>query len=308
MIDSLLFDYGWLGVATVIWIGLCVGSFLNVVIYRLPVMLHRQWHAEAREFLESEAHGSQDVKPATIPAAAAATDSTAAAAPEAAFNLMVPRSRCPQCGHQIRAWENIPVVSWLALRGRCSQCANPIPVRYPLVELLTGILSVAVVATFGFTWIGMAALLFTWVMVALTFIDYDTQLLPDQITLPLVWLGLVVNVGGGFVDPATSIIGAVAGYLFLWSIYWGFKLITGKEGMGYGDFKLLAAVGAWLGWQVLPATLLIAAGVGLIYALGSSIARRRQPGQPIPFGPFLAIAGWIALVERDRVMALFLPG
>jgi len=314
MMGSALLAYGWLGLALVVWVGLCVGSFLNVVIYRLPVMLNRQWHAEASAFLESEAAetaGTAEADGSEPLARVGEDDGQASAVPvesEAPFNLMVPRSRCPQCGHQIRAWENIPVVSWLALRGRCSQCAHPIPVRYPLVELLTGIASVVVVAAFGFTWLGLAALVFTWVLVALTFIDYDTQLLPDQLTLPLVWMGLLVNVGGGFIDPTTAIVGAVAGYLFLWSIYWGFKLVTGKEGMGYGDFKLLAAIGAWLGWQVLPATLLIAAGVGLVYALATSLAGRRQAGQPIPFGPFLAIAGWIALIERDRVLALFIPG
>jgi leader peptidase (prepilin peptidase) / N-methyltransferase len=298
--DSALLAYGWLGLALTVWIGLCVGSFLNVVIYRLPVMLNRQWHAEASEFLAAEsAAAAGEAETGQPPADARETEP---------FNLMVPRSRCPKCGHQIRAWENIPVLSWLALRGRCSQCANPIPVRYPLVELVTGIASVAVVAAFGFSWLALAALAFTWILLALTFIDYDTQLLPDQLTLPLLWLGLLVNVAGGFVDPATAIIGAAAGYLFLWTIYWGFKLLTGKEGMGYGDFKLLGAIGAWLGWQVLPATMLIAALVGLAYALATSLTGRRQSGQPVPFGPFLAIAGWIALMERDRVVAFFLPG
>lgn len=300
--DDALLAYGWLGLALVVWIGLCVGSFLNVVVYRLPVMLNRQWHAEANEFLQAEAAGSGEGR---TDARVAAPASTATNEP---FNLMVPRSRCPKCGHQIRAWENIPVLSWLALRGRCSQCSNPISVRYPLVELVTAIASVVVVAGFGFTWLGFAALLFTWVLLALTFIDYDTQLLPDQLTLPLLWLGLLVNVGGGITDPATAIIGATAGYLVLWSVYWAFKLTTGKEGMGYGDFKLLGAIGAWLGWQVLPGTLLLAALVGLAYALALSLAGRRASGQPIPFGPFLATAGWIALIERDSLVRFFLPG
>ncbi len=300
--DSALLAYGWPALIMLVWLGLCVGSFLNVVIYRLPVMLNRQWHADAAEFLAAEAAAPAGTRQ---PADGATGGSAGSGAP---FNLMVPRSRCPNCGHQIRAWENIPVVSWLVLRGRCSQCANPIPVRYSLVELVTGIASVAAIATFGFGWLGFAALVFTWVLLALTFIDYDTQLLPDQLTLPLLWMGLLVNVGGGFTDPATAIVGAAAGYLFLWSIYWGFKLLTGKEGMGYGDFKLLAAIGAWFGWQVLPATMLIAAAVGLVYALAMSMVGRRESGQPVPFGPFLAIAGWIALIERDSLVAFFLPG
>jgi leader peptidase (prepilin peptidase)/N-methyltransferase len=305
--DDALLAYGWLGLAAAIWLGLCVGSFLNVVVYRLPVMLNRQWRAEATEFLEGEAAAASSAA-STGSAVAPASDHPATPEAGAPFNLMVPRSRCPNCGHQIRAWENVPVLSWLALRGRCSACANPIPVRYPLVELLTGIVSIVVLATFGFTWIGAAALGFTWILLALTFIDFDTQLLPDQLTLPLLWFGLLVNVLGGFTEPATAIVGAAAGYLCLWSIYWGFKLLTGKEGMGYGDFKLLGAIGAWLGWQVLPATLMIAACVGLVYALGASIAGRRQSGHPIPFGPFLAVAGWIALIQRDRVLTLFVPG
>jgi leader peptidase (prepilin peptidase)/N-methyltransferase len=289
--DSALLTYGWLGIAAAAWLGLCVGSFLNVVIYRLPVMLNRQWQAEATEFL-------------------AGTDSTAAPGGDetsaAPFNLMVPRSRCPQCGHPISAIENVPVLSWLALRGRCRRCAQPIPVRYPLVELLTGIVSVVVVATFGFTWLGLAALAFTWTLLALAFIDFDTQLLPDQITLPLLWAGLLVNVVGGFTSPVAAIIGAVAGYLLLWSVYWAFKLLTGKEGMGYGDFKLLAALGAWFGWQVLPGTLLVAALAGLAFALGASVLGRRAAGQPVPFGPFLAIGGWFALIGRDQVLAPFI--
>jgi len=276
--------YGWLGVLGAAWLGLCVGSFLNVVIYRMPLMLQRQWEAEAKHILQGEAPGA-DMAP---------------------FNLLVPRSRCPHCDRQIKAWENLPVVSWLALRGRCAGCGGRIGVRYPVVELLTGFLTLAVIALFGFTWPGLAALLFTWSLLALTFIDYDTQLLPDQLTLPLVWLGLLVNLQGGFTDIHSAIVGAVAGYLFLWSIYWAFKLVTGKEGMGYGDFKLLAAIGAWLGWQVLPATMLIAAGVGLLYALATSLLGQRERSQPIPFGPFLAIAGWVSLVQRDTVLRLFL--
>jgi leader peptidase (prepilin peptidase) / N-methyltransferase len=279
-----LLAYGWLGLILAVWVALCVGSFLNVVIYRLPVMLERQWHADARHIL----HGDE------------------ALAQEEPFNLMVPRSRCPACQTAIPAWHNIPVVSWIVLRGRCAACGTAISLRYPAVEAITALCSLAVLALFGFTWLGLAALIFTWIMLALTFIDYDTQLLPDQLTLPLLWLGLITNLFGGFTDANTAIVGAVAGYLFLWSTYWGFKLLTGKEGMGYGDFKLLAAIGAWLGWQVLPATVLIAAGVGLVYALATSLLGKREAAQPIPFGPFLAIAGWVCLVQRDTVLRLFL--
>jgi leader peptidase (prepilin peptidase) / N-methyltransferase len=280
-----LLEYGWLALLLALWAALSVGSFLNVVIYRLPAMLQRQWEREARHIL----HGDDGIGPAAEP-----------------FNLVVPRSRCPECQAPITAWQNVPVVSWLVLRGRCARCGASIPVRYPLVEALTALCSLLVLAVFGFTWLGLAALIYTWVLLVLTFIDYDTQLLPDQLTLPLLWLGLITNVMGGFVTPTDAIVGAVGGYLFLWATYWGFKLITGKEGMGYGDFKLLAAIGAWLGWQVLPATILVAAVVGLIYAVMTSLTGRRGKAQPIPFGPFLAIAGWACLLERDTVLALFL--
>ena len=279
-----LLTYGWLGLALAVWVGLCVGSFLNVVIYRFPLMLQRQWESEAHSILHAD-----------IPA------------PERPpFNLMVPRSRCPQCQAPIAAWHNVPVVSWLLLRGKCARCGAPIPMRYPLVEALTALCSIAVLALFGYTWLGLAALLYTWILIALTFIDYDTQLLPDQLTLPLLWLGLITSSLGGFTDLQSAVAGAVAGYLFLWSTYWAFKLLTGKEGMGYGDFKLLAAIGAWLGWQVLPATVLVAAGVGLIYALFTSATGKRESAQPIPFGPFLAIAGWVCMAQRDTVLRFFL--
>jgi leader peptidase (prepilin peptidase)/N-methyltransferase len=283
MAETLL-AYGWAGLVLAFWVALCVGSFLNVVIYRLPVMLERQWEAEARTVLEG-----REPTPEQVP-----------------FNLMTPRSRCPSCRAPVLAWQNVPVVSWLVLRGRCASCGTPISARYPLVELLTAFLSLAVLALFGYTWLALAALVFTWMLVALTFIDYDTQLLPDQLTLPLLWVGLVTNLLGGFTDLESAVVGAVAGYLFLWSTFWGFKLITGKEGMGYGDFKLLAAIGAWLGWQVLPATVLIAAAVGLLYAVLTAATGSRESTQPIPFGPFLAVAGWVCLVERDTVLALFL--
>ena len=285
MFDELL-TFGWAGLVMLTWLGLAVGSFLNVVVYRLPVMLNREWTAQAREQLE------------------VSTDTATADAP---FNLLVPRSRCPGCGHMITARENIPVVSWLWLKGKCAGCGASISRRYPIVELLTGIMTLAVIATFGFTWLGAAALGYTYTLIALTFIDFDTQLLPDQMTLPLVWAGLLVNLyDNGMTDIQSAIVGAIAAYLFLWTTFWAFKLLTGKEGMGYGDFKLYAAIGAWLGWQVLPAVILIAAIAGLVFAVSSMFAKSLERDQPIPFGPFLAVAGWIALIWRSDLLTLFL--
>ncbi len=279
--------YGWQGLTLLVWIALCVGSFLNVVIYRLPVMLDREWRQQAHELLELPNGGRE---------------------PPAPFNLMTPRSRCPHCGHQIRAWENIPVLSWLIQRGKCTACHAPISIRYPSIEVLTALCSVAVVFVFGFTWLGLFACLFTWMVVALVFIDYDTTLLPDQITYPLLWLGLIANTfTTGIVSVQDALIGAIAGYLFLWSTYWGFKLLTGKEGMGYGDFKLLAALGAWLGWQALPSIILLAAASGLLYAVVRMVTAKQSRSEPIPFGPFLGIAGWVTLVFRDNVLAVFAP-
>ena len=292
MTDTLL-TFGWTGLILALWVALCVGSFLNVVIYRLPVMLNRQWQADARAFLDQD----------SAQAGTASED-------QETFNLATPRSRCPACGAQIKAWQNIPVLSWLILRGKCGNCAAPISARYPAIELLTGLATLAVLYVFGFTWLGLAASLYTWVLIAATFIDFDTQLLPDQLTLPLLWLGIIVNMTdgfgvGGIVDLHSALIGAMAGYLFLWTTYWAFKLITGKEGMGYGDFKLLAAIGAWLGWQIIPGAILIAAVTGLLYAMVSSLRGKRAAGNPIAFGPFLAVAGWVCLVNRDTVLSFF---
>ncbi|MGA0839096.1 MAG: prepilin peptidase [Pseudomonadales bacterium] len=278
MADGIL-AWGWLGLAGVVWIGLSVGSFLNVVIHRLPIMLERQWRQD-----------------------------TTGAVDDTPFNLAVPRSRCPHCGHTIRVHENIPVVSWLVLRGRCANCKHPISVRYPVVELIAALLAVIVIATFGFTPFALGALAYTWALIALTGIDFDTQLLPDAVTLPLLWLGLLfASLGQGLVSAADAILGAAIGYGLLWALYWGFRLATGKEGMGYGDFKLFAAIGAWLGWQVLPGVLLIAAAGGLAWALALSLIGRRDAGQPIAFGPFLALGGWIALIGRDTVVAILQP-
>lgn len=275
---EILLSHGWLAMIFFAWVALAVGSFLNVVIYRLPVMLQRQFILDAKEAL-SLPTGSTDKQ----------------------FNLAVPDSHCPSCGHAITALENVPVFSWLLLRGRCSACRAPINARYPLVELITLVLSVIVLMQFGFSPLGYAACLFTWILLAATMIDYDTMLLPDQLTLPLLWLGLIVNLSLGYTPLDSAIIGAVAGYLLLWTTYWGFKLITGKEGMGYGDFKLLAALGAWLGWQMLPAILLIASISGLAWALVQMLMKNMRREDPMPFGPYLAVAGWLALVAREPV-------
>lgn len=275
----------WLYLSLVFLFSLMVGSFLNVVIHRLPIMMERDWHAEYTDYFGD--HTSP------IPATGC-------------YNLMVPRSRCPHCDHPIGALENIPLLSWLWLRGRCRNCRAPISPRYPLVELLTALLSVAVAATLTPGWGTLAALVLTWVLVALTFIDLDKMLLPDQLTLPLLWGGLLFNLPGGFVPLADAVIGAMAGYLVLWALYWAFKLLTGKEGMGYGDFKLLAALGAWLGWQALPIVLLLSSLVGAAIGIGLILLRNHHQGKPIPFGPYLAIAGWIALLWGDSITRWYL--
>ncbi len=251
--------------------GIMVGSFLNVVIHRLPKMMERTWHQQCAE-LRGE---STDDLPA--------------------FNLVTPRSTCPQCGHKITLLENIPIISYVFLRGYCSQCHARIPLRYPIIEMLAGIMSGLTAWYFGFGLAAIAALIFIWTMMALTFIDLDTQLLPDTITLPLLWIGLLFNLSDGFVDIHSAIIGAVAGYLALWTIYWSFKLTTGKEGMGYGDFKLLAAIGAWLGWQMLPLVLLFSSFVGGIVGISLVILKKYHRNTAIPFGPYLAGGGIIAL-------------
>jgi leader peptidase (prepilin peptidase)/N-methyltransferase len=266
-------------------VGLCVGSFLNVVIHRLPKMLERGWRAQCVEL-------SGEPPPELPP-----------------YNLITPRSQCPACGHRIPALENIPVVSFLFLRGRCSACAAPISARYPIVELLTGALTVAAVLRFGVTPAAAAACLFLWSLIALTFIDFDTQLLPDTITLPLLWGGLLANVAG-FVPGVSlrdAVIGAIAGYVALWTIYWLFKLIRGKEGMGYGDFKLLSALGAWLGWQMLPLIVLLSSFVGAIIGIGLVVFKGRDHQIPLAFGPYLAIAGVIALFFGRSLISLYLP-
>ncbi|MFM5180583.1 A24 family peptidase [Aeromonas veronii] len=274
----------WLYFSLVFLFSLMIGSFLNVVIHRLPIMLEREWQAEYRGYFSPD-------EEATTPER---------------YNLMVPRSACPHCGHAITALENIPLLSWLWLKGRCRDCQAPISARYPLVELLTALLSLAVAMVITPGWGTLAALLLTWVLVALTFIDLDKMLLPDQLTLPLLWGGLLFNLAGGFIPLADAVIGAMAGYLVLWSLYWAFKLLTGKEGMGYGDFKLLAALGAWLGWQALPIILLLSSLVGAVIGISLIALQKHHQGKPIPFGPYLAIAGWIALLWGDTITRWYL--
>jgi len=277
-------------------LSLLVGSFLNVVIHRLPIMLDRQWRAQAKDMLADPA------------APAPHTERE----PER-YNLVVPRSACPHCGAPILAHQNIPVVSWLLLGGKCANCKARISPRYPIVELVTAILSVAVVWRFGWHWQSVAALFLTWALVALTVIDFDHQILPDVITLPLLWLGLLASLAWGDMlappipaDPSSAILGAAAGYLSLWSVYWAFKLLTGKEGMGYGDFKLFAALGAWMGWQMLPLILLLSAFTGAVVGIALIVARGRDRNIPIPFGPYLAAAGWIALMWGPQIVGGYL--
>ncbi len=264
-------------------IGLLIGSFLNVVVYRLPLMMQRDWQAQAREILELP-----ELPDAPL------------------FNLILPNSRCPHCGHEIRPWENIPLISYLFLRGKCSSCKAPISLRYPLVELACGLLSAYVAWHFGFGWQTAGMLLLTWGLLAMSLIDADHQLLPDALVLPLLWLGLIANYFGLFTSLEAALWGAIGGYLSLWSVYWLFKLVTGKEGMGYGDFKLLAALGAWLGWQSLPMILLLSSLVGAAVGISLVLLRRHAREVPLPFGPYLAAAGWIALVFGDTITQVYL--
>lgn len=258
-------------VGTCLVVGLAVGSFLNVVIHRLPIMMDRDWRAQCAE-LRGEPLPQQEP-----------------------FGLALPRSRCPQCGHAITAAENVPVISYLLLRGRCRACKGRISPRYPMVEILCGLLFAGAALHFGLGPKAVAAMLFLAALIALTGIDFDKQLLPDDITLPLMWAGLLVNLFGTFTDLRSAVIGAAAGYLSLWAVYWGFKLATGKEGMGYGDFKLLAAIGAWLGWTLLPLVILLSSFVGAVVGIALIVLARQGREVPIPFGPYLATAGAIAL-------------
>jgi leader peptidase (prepilin peptidase) / N-methyltransferase len=281
----------WLAITAGFVFSLLVGSFLNVVIHRIPIMLEREWTEQAAEFQ------SNDVETANALAVKAGTYQR--------FNLVTPRSRCPNCNHAISALENIPVISWLYLRGKCASCKAPISARYPTIELLTGVLGGLAIALYGATWAGLGALILCWALIALTFIDFDTQLLPDSITMPLLWIGLVFNLYAVFTPLKDAVVGAIVGYLVLWLVYWAFKLVTGKEGMGYGDFKLLAALGAWFGWQKIPAIILLSSVVGAVVGIALMIAAKRGKEVPIPFGPYLAGAGFLALFFGATVNRLF---
>jgi leader peptidase (prepilin peptidase)/N-methyltransferase len=270
-----------------LFLGLVIGSFLNVVAYRLPQMMQRAWEAEAA----GEPGGGTAER----------------------FDLIWPGSRCPHCSHPIRAFHNIPVLSWILLKGRCAHCKESISARYPVVEALTAIASVVVAAHFGASWATPAALVLTWFLIALSLIDLDHKLLPDSMTLPLLWIGLLlalVEIDGAPIfadlDIRSSVIGAAAGYLSLWSVYQVFKLLTGKEGMGYGDFKLLAALGAWLGWQMLPLVIVLSAAVGSVVGIGLIVSGQRSRQAEIPFGPYLAGAGWLALLFGRDIMSWYL--
>ncbi len=263
-------------------LGLMVGSFLNVVIHRLPKMMEREWHTNCLELQGKE-----------VPE-------------QPKYSIVTPRSACPKCGHQITALENIPIISYLMLGGKCKGCKTKISMRYPLVEALTGALIGLVAYKYGYTYTTLFAWIFVLALIAMTFIDFDTQLLPDDITLPLLWLGLLFNLNSGFTDLKSAVIGAMAGYLILWSVYWLFKLVTGKEGMGYGDFKLLGAIGAWFGWQLLPAVILLSSVAGAVIGIGMIMFRGKTGGTAIPFGPFLALGGIAALFFGQQLAGFYL--
>lgn len=274
-------------------LGLLVGSFLNVVIYRLPVMMQREWRQQCCEFLELDEKKFSKAEPV---------------ASHKIFNLVKPDSHCPQCNAPVRAWQNVPIISYALLRGRCASCKTSISLRYPLVEAATGILSGLVAWQFGATALALALLVLTWGLITLTMIDFDHQLLPDNITMPLLWLGLVVSatVPGALASPADALLGAAAGYLSLWSVYWAFKILTDKEGMGYGDFKLLGTLGAWMGWQSLLLIVILSSLVGAIVGISLMLLRGRDRNLPIPFGPYLAGAGFIALLWGDTFQQLYI--
>lgn len=279
-------------IAVVFAFALIIGSFLNVVILRLPIMMEREWREQCEELSQAPPHPEM---------------------PEGRFDLIVPRSRCPSCGQVIKAWQNIPVISYLLLGGQCANCKESISARYPLVEMLTAVLAALCAWRFGVGWEALMAIVMTFALVAISIIDADTQLIPDSIVLPLMWLGLLMCLfhpmpGSGvlFIAPRDAIVGAIAGYLSLWTVYQLFKLLTGKEGMGYGDFKLLAALGAWLGWQQLPIIILMSALVGAIVGISLMLFRNHDRSVPIPFGPYLAAAGWITMLWGDRIKNVYL--
>ena len=278
----------WFYLTTVGLVSLCVGSFLNVVIYRLPLMMQQEWQSECRLLLEDELTAK--------PTQASNSES---------FNLVKPNSTCPKCKTAIKPWQNIPIISWIVLKGKCANCSNPISARYPIVEAITALLSLVIAYSFGATEHALLYIFVTWILVALTFIDIDHMLLPDQLTLPLVWLALIAAVMGITISPGDAIVGAACGYLSLWSVFWLFKLLTGKEGMGYGDFKLLAVFGALLGWQSLLTIILLSSVVGAIIGIALLSIQGKDKATPIPFGPYLAIAGWITLLWGAQIQAAY---
>jgi len=271
----------------VVVFSLMIGSFLNVVIYRLPKMMHNGWYEECREFLADEI---KDIAPKKIEH----------------ITLSKPDSTCPKCGHKIRFYENIPVISWLFLKGKCGQCRNSISFRYPLVETATALLSLVIANKFGVSVETLLLLVLTWGLISLTLIDFDHMLLPDQIVMPLLWLGLLVNINDTFVPLSDAVIGAAVGYMSLFSVFWLFKLLTGKEGMGHGDFKLFALFGAWIGWQLLPILILMASVVGAIVGISLMLFNNHQREQAIPFGPYLAVAGWVTLLWGEGIWSWYL--
>jgi leader peptidase (prepilin peptidase)/N-methyltransferase len=276
-IIQLFTDNPYLFYTFVLLTGLAVGSFLNVVICRLPLILEYEWHQQCEEFLRLDATGNNKI------------------------SLSSPASSCPQCQHKIRYWENIPVISYILLKGKCSSCGQHISIQYPIIEILTALLSLVIAVRFGVSGQTIAALLLTWALISLTMIDFHKQLLPDNITLPLLWLGIICAMFSLFTNLQSSVIGAIAGYLILWLVFHAFKILTGKEGMGFGDFKLLAALGAWMGWQFLPLIIIISSLVGAIIGISMMLFLKHDRNTPIPFGPYLAIAGWIALVWGEKI-------
>lgn len=302
---ELFTDYpGWL-VGISVFLGLLVGSFLNVVIYRLPKMLDQQWRQECVFLLESTA---EEKERAETEKGLLRQCITLFTGNSGRFNLLFPPSHCPVCDKPVKPWQNLPIVSYLLLRGRCNGCGTPISLRYPAIELLTGLLFGVVACYSGAAPLLLGGMLFTAMLISMTFIDVDTQLLPDNLTLPLLWAGLLFNLWTGYVPLVDAVLGAAAGYLSLWAVYWLFKLATGKEGMGYGDFKLLAALGAWLGWQQLPVVILLSSFVGALFGVVLIVLARHGRGKPMPFGPYLASAGWIAFIWGNSIVTWYLSG
>ena len=282
-LETVAGEYAGFFILFITILGLTIGSFLNVVIHRVPKMLQNGWQRDCCELLEIDNKDSNQT-----------------------YNLLKPDSHCPKCNTPIKPWQNIPILSYLLLKGRCGHCSEPISIRYPLVELATGLLSGYIAFSYGYSEQTFTALLLTWALISLTMIDVDHQLLPDNITLPLMWLGILVNSQGVFTDLNSAVFGAIAGYMVLWSVFWLFKILTGKEGMGYGDFKLLAALGAWMGWQALPLIIILSSLVGAVIGIVGILIQGRDKNIPIPFGPYLAIAGWIALLWGEIITQHYL--